>query len=301
MDRLNAMAAFVAVCDCQGFAPAARRLALSPSVVTRLVSGMEEHLGVRLLQRTTRSLKLTDAGARFLDRARRILGEVEEAELSAHEEHAHPRGRLVVAAPVLFGRMHVAPLLSAYLRRFADMRAELQLSDRLSSLVEEGVDVAVRVGKLADSGLVARRLGETRRVLVASPTYLERSGGAPHHPRDIARHQLIAFMPMAGAPHWRFVDQGDPGRELRVAVEPRYVTNSGDAAIAHALVGGGMTLAFYYQVVEAIHAGRLIELLKPYAPPAVPIQAVYPTSRLVPSKVRHFLELADDLGPWRFG
>ena len=186
-DRFDAMRAFVAVCDQQGFAAAARRLDLSASVVTRLVAGLEDHLNVRLLQRTTRSVHLTDAGARFLERARRILAELEEAELSAQDERAQPRGTLTVAAPLLFGRMHVAPLVSRFLDAYPDVRADLRLSDRNANLVEDGLDVAIRIGNLPDSGLVARRLSRTRRALVASPAYLAAHGGSPARPEDLAQ------------------------------------------------------------------------------------------------------------------
>jgi len=169
MDRLDAMSAFVAVCDAEGFAPAARRLGMSASAVTRLVAGLEDRLGVRLLQRTTRSVRLTEAGERYLQRARRILVEVDEAEDIAQSERATPRGRLVVTAPLLFGRMHVAPVLRRFLDDYPEVTAQLHLSDHVVNLVEEGVDLAVRIGMLEDSSLVARRLGQTRRLLVASP------------------------------------------------------------------------------------------------------------------------------------
>lgn len=290
-DRLDAMLAFVAVCDAEGFAPAARRLGLSPSAVTRLVAGLEDRLGVRLLQRTTRSLKLTDAGARFLERARRILAEVEEAELSAQEERAVPRGRLVVSAPLLFGRMHVAPILSRFLDEHPEARAELELSDRFMNLVEDGIDVAVRIGALTDSGLIARRLGWTRRVLVASPSYLS-AQGLPSRPEDLARHALIAFRSIAPGSGWRLVDPGS-GEPVTVAVEARFATNSGDAAIDHAKRGGGVTTAFCYQVDGPLRTGELVEVLRGWRPPAVPIQAVFPTSRLLSSKVRAFISLAE--------
>ena len=189
------MAVFAAVCDANGFAPAARRLRLSPSVVTRLVASLEERLGVRLLQRTTHSLHLTEAGMRYLERVRRILGEVEEAEEAARSERTAPRGKLVVTAPVIFGRLHVAPLLSRYMALHPQVTAELQLSDRNTHLVEEGIDVAVRIGSLDDSALVARRLGENRRVVVASAAYLQRRGW-PKHPGDVAGHDLILFGPL---------------------------------------------------------------------------------------------------------
>jgi DNA-binding transcriptional LysR family regulator len=203
-DRFEAMVAFVAVCDAPGFSAAARRLRVAPSVITRLVAGLEQRLGTRLLQRTTRSVRPTEAGDRFLERARRILAEVEEAEAAAIGERSSPRGRLVVSAPLLFGRMHVGPLLTRLLAAHPDLSAELVLSDRYVSLVEEGMDVAVRIGVLPDSGLIARRVGETRRVFVASPAYLAAHGGPPAHPADLARYELVSFAPLFGTGEWRF-------------------------------------------------------------------------------------------------
>src|ERR1700757_503871 len=190
MDRIDAMQAFVAVADLEGFAPAARKLKLSPSAVTRLVAALEQRLGARLLQRTTRSPALTDAGTRYLERARRILADVEEAERAAEGECTRPSGRLVVSAPVGFGRLHVSPVMSAYLKRYPEVAGELRLEDRLVSLVEDGVDLAVRIGELADSTLVARQVGTMRRVGVGSPAYLK-ARGAPNRPADIASHDTI--------------------------------------------------------------------------------------------------------------
>src|ERR1700755_1258464 len=167
MDRIDAMQAFIAVADLEGFAPAARKLGLSASAITRLVAGLEERLGARLLQRTTRSVTLTDGGERYLGRARRILGDVEEAEASAQAERTQPSGRLVVSAPLVFGRLHVGRLMSAYLKQYPAVSSELRLSDRMINLVDEGVDVAVRIGHLADSSLVARNVGDMRQLVVA--------------------------------------------------------------------------------------------------------------------------------------
>ncbi len=186
------MQAFVAVADLQGFAPAARKLSLSPSGVTRLVAGLEERLGARLLQRTTRSVTLTDVGSRYLERARRILADVEEAESSAEGERTRPRGRLVVSAPVGFGRLHVSPVMSAYLKRYPEVSADLRLSDGLVNLVEEGVDLAVRIGHLPDSTLVARHVGEMRRIVVASKAYLA-ARGEPQKPAELSSHETIHF------------------------------------------------------------------------------------------------------------
>src|SRR5216684_8740123 len=230
MDRIDAMQAFVAVADLQGFAPAARKLGVSPSGVTRLVAALEDHLGARLLQRTTRSVTLTDVGARYLVRARRILADVEEAEGSAQAERTRPSGRLVVSAPVGFGRLHVSPVMSAYLKRYPEVGAELRLADRMINLVEDGVDIAVRSGHLADSSLVARHVGEMRRIVVASSGYLQQRG-EPNTPEAIASHETIQFGAMTASPDWRFVEDG---REIRVACTPRFTTNSADAAFQYA-------------------------------------------------------------------
>jgi len=292
------MEVFVAVCDAQGFAPAARKLGLSPSVVTRLVAGLEERLGARLLHRTTRSLHLTDAGARYLERVRRILAETEEAEEIGRGEVARPRGRLAITAPVIFGRLHVAPLISRYLARHPEVTADLQLNDRNVALVEEGVDLAVRIGTLSDSSLMIRRVGQTRRVVVASPDYLARRG-EPRRPEDIASgaHDTIFFSPLQGARGWRF--EAEDG-EVRVPLTPRFTTNSGDAALAHACAGGGLTRALLYQVLPLLGARALAVVLEAFEPPPSPIHLVYPSSRLLSAKVRAFIDLAAAEAEWDF-
>ena len=289
-DRLREIRAFVAVCDACGFAPAARRMGVAASVVTRLIAGLEMDLGVVLLQRTTRSIKLTDAGARFLERSRRILADVAEAELAAQEERGSPRGRLIISAPLMFGRIHVAPLVSDLLEENPDLQIELNLSDRFVNLVEEGVDVAVRIGSLSDSALIARRIGTTRRMLVASPKYLA-NRGVPTKPEDLASHSLIAFHTTAPDREWKF---DLPGRGMvRVPLNPRFSTNSGEGAIEHAIRGGGIAAVFRYHVLSALADGRLVELLDQFASPEVPIQAVFPTTRLLSIKVRAFLGALD--------
>src|SRR3982075_3249676 len=207
MDRIDAMQAFVAVADLQGFAPAARNLGLSPSGVTRLIAALEDHLGARLLQRTTRSVTLTDVGARYLERIRRILADVEETEGSVQDERTRPSGRLVVSAPAGFGRLHVSPVMTAYLTRYPEVSGELRLADRMINLVEDGVDCAVRIGHLADSSLVARNVGDMRRIVVASPDYLKQRG-EPKTPAVISSHDTIQFGAIAAAPEWRFVEDG---------------------------------------------------------------------------------------------
>lgn len=296
MDRIEAMTVFVAVADLQGFAPAARKLGLSASAVTRMVAALEERLGARLLQRTTRSVMLTDVGARYLQRARQILADIEEAEGSAQAERAQPSGRLVVSAPVGFGRLHVTPLISAYLQRYADVSGELRLTDRMVSLVEDGIDVAVRIGHLPDSSLVARQVGSMPRVVVASPDYLARRG-QPKTPDDIAKHDTIQFGAIASAPEWRFVQNGD---DIRITHMPRFTTDVADAAIWHAEHGGGLTRVLAYQAADALAAGRLKRVLTEFEPPAVPIHIVYPTSRLLSAKVRTFIDLVTEIADWHF-
>jgi len=297
MDRLDAMQAFVTVADLKGFAPAARKLGLSPSGVTRLISGLENHLSTRLLQRTTRSVTLTDAGARYLERARRILADVEEAEIAAESERARPSGRLVISAPVGFGRLHVSPVLTAYLKRYREVSAELRLEDRMINLVEEGIDLAVRIGHLADSSLVARHVGEMRRITVASLGYLK-ARGEPKRPQDIAAHDTIQFGGAAGSHEWRFVEGGN---EVRLDYSPRLSTNSADAAIQYAEAGGGLTRVLAYQAADAIKRGRLKAVLTKFEQPALPIHIVYPTSRLLSAKVRTFIDLVVEVSDWHFG
>jgi DNA-binding transcriptional LysR family regulator len=297
MDRIDAMQAFVAVADLRGFAPAARKLGMSPSGVTRLVAALEDRLGARLLQRTTRSVTLTDAGTRYLVRARRILADVEEAEGSTQDERTRPNGRLAVSAPVGFGRLHVSPVMSAYLTRFPEVSGELRLSDRTINLVEEGVDLAVRIGHLPDSSLVARHVGEMRRIVVASNNYLKQRG-EPTTPEAIASHETIQFGAVSASPEWRFVrDDG----EVRVACAPRFSTNSADAAIQYAEQDGGLTRVLAYQAADAIKGGRLRIVLAKFEPPPLPIHLVYPTSRLLSSKVRTFIDLVTEISDWHFG
>jgi DNA-binding transcriptional LysR family regulator len=297
MDRIEAMTAFVAVSDLQGFAPAARRLGVSASAVTRLVASLEQRLGTRLLQRTTRSVTLTDVGARYLERARRILADLAEADSAAQAEQAQPTGRLVVAAPVGFGRLHVTPLMSAYLQRYAEVSGELRLNDRMVNLVEEGIDVAIRVGDLADSSLIARPVGQMRRIVVASPDYLVRRG-EPMTPEAIAAHDTIQFGTAVAAPEWRFIKDG---QDLRVPHAPRFTCNVADAAIWHAAQGGGLTRVLAYQAAEALAAGKLKVVLADCEQPPMPIHIVYPTSRLLSAKVRAFIDLAVATTDWHFG
>ncbi|WOH81270.1 LysR family transcriptional regulator [Bradyrhizobium sp. BEA-2-5] len=296
MDRIDAMQAFVAVADLEGFAPAARKLGLSPSAITRLIAALEEHLGARLLQRTTRQVTLTDVGARYLERARRILADVEEADDAVENERTRPEGRLVISAPFGFGRLHVSPVVSAYLKRYPGVGVDLRLSDRRINLVEDGVDLAVRLGHLPDSTLVARHVGRMRRIVVASAGYLKRRG-EPKRPADLTAHDTIQFGAMTATPDWRFMEDG---REVRITPTPRFTSNSSDAAIQYAEQDGGLTRVMAYQAAESLKARRLQIVLAEFEQPAVPIHVVYPTTRLLSAKVRTFIDIVTEITDWYF-
>lgn len=293
---MQGMEVFVAVAEHRGFAAAARRLGVSPSAVTRMVKALEDRLSIPLLQRTTRSVTLTDAGARYLDRARRILADLAEAEAAARAERTEPTGRFVVAAPAVFGRRHVAPLMCDFLARYPAVRGELTLADRMVSLVEEGVDLAVRIGWLDDSSLRTRPVGATRRVVVGSPDYLA-ARSRPRRPRDLASHTTIQFSGLTASTEWRFERDG---REERVAITPSFVTNSADAAITHARRGAGLTMVLSYQVIELLLGGELEIVLAGYEPAPLPIQLVYPGARLPSACVRSFIDLTCSTQAWSF-
>lgn len=296
MDRFDAINAFVAVADHSGFAPAARKLGLSTSAMTRHVSALEERLGVRLLNRTTRAVSLTDAGARFLERSRRILADLDEAEQMAENERGEPLGRLVLSAPQVFGRLHVAPLICEFMSRHPKLQAELLLSDRMVNLVEDGIDVAIRIGHLADSSDIARKVGAVRRVLVASPDYLA-VAGVPDSLKALETHRLISFTALTAPQLWKFEREGVA---LEINASPSYVSNSADAAIWHAMQGGGITMALSYQVADHLKDGRLKLLMPELEPAPYPVQFVYPSSRLLSFKVRAFLEHTLATRDWNF-
>jgi DNA-binding transcriptional LysR family regulator len=288
MDRIEAMTVFAAVVDAGGFAAAARRLRLSPPAVTRAVAALESRLGVRLLNRTTRRVSLTEPGARFLETARRLLAELDAAEKSAAGAAAEPMGELFLTAPVTFGRLHVTPVVGDFLAAHPGVTARLLLVDRTVGLVEEGVDAAVRIGALPDSSLQARKVGEVRRQVVASRAYLRRRG-TPHDPRELAAHDVIAFSGIGSGRDWRF----GAGRErLSVTVAPRLEVNDAAAAIALAERGDGLTRVLSYQAAASLAARRLVPVLEAFAPPPLPVQLVHPAGRFLPAKTRAFLDFA---------
>ncbi len=286
MDRLETMRAFVSVATLGSFAEAARQLRISPSVVTRSVAELEGRLGLVLLIRTTRSVRLTERGEIFLESCRQALEDIEGAERRVRGEDAEPRGTLKVAAPVLFGRLHVLPIITSILAQHPGLRIHLTLSDRNAHLAEETVDVAVRVGDLADSSMMAIRLGFVSRVLVASPDYLERRG-TPETPTDLPAHDIIAFESLDATNEWRF---GPTGKLVRV--EPRLTVNSGDAAIAAAEAGLGISRTLSYQVMASVLAGRLVPLLVDLTAEQLPVSAIYPARRISSTNLGAFIENA---------
>ena len=281
------MQVFVAVAEEQGFAAAARRLNQSAPAVTRAVAGLEEHLGVKLLNRTTRHVRATEAGERYLEDARRILAEVQAAEEAAAGINAAPRGRLVVTAPLLFGRRYVMPGIVDYLRRYPEVQVDALFLDRTVKLVEEGVDVGLRIGELPDSSLRALRVGAVRRVLVASPDYLE-TRGIPDTPHGLSEHTVIASNAGNYAPGWRF---HFPDGEESVRVQPRLTVTSNDSAIEAALQGLGITRLLSYQAADEIAAGRLVTLLEAFEPPASPVHIIHRSGPRSPGKIRVFIDL----------
>ncbi len=285
MDRLDAMRIFVAVAEAAGFAQAARQLRLSPPSVTRAVATLEERLGTSLFQRSTRHVRLTEAGARFLADARRILAELAEAEASAAGEHGAPRGELSITASQMFGRLHVAPLVQDFLKLHPGVSARLLLLDRVTNLIDEGFDIAVRIAQLQDSSLSAIRVGHVRRVVVAAPDYLARHG-QPQHPSDLLQHSAVMFSAGMAIDDWVFRDN------LRIAPPARFAVNSSEVAIAAAIAGHGVTRVLSYMVAPALAAGRLQVILRDYELPPVPVQLVHAEGRRTSPKIRAFLDFA---------
>jgi DNA-binding transcriptional LysR family regulator len=288
VDRLDTMRAFVAVAEAQGFAAAARRLAMSPPAVTRAIVALEDRIGTRLLHRTTRTVRLTEAGTRFLADCKRILGELDEAEASAAGSHAEPRGRLAVTASVMFGRLYVAPVVLDFLALNPRVTARTLFVDRVVDLVDEGLDVAVRIAHLPDSSLTALRVGAVRRVVCASPDYLARRG-TPRRLDELAQHDAIVFSPAEAAEDWSF-GAGSPGETVRPPA--RLIVNSAEVAIAAAAAGHGITRVLSYQAAAEVRAGRLAIVLAALEPPAIPISVVYPEGRRAAAKVRAFVDFA---------
>jgi DNA-binding transcriptional LysR family regulator len=284
MDRLLTLEMFVAVAGEGGFAAAARKLGSSPPAVTRGIAALEARLGTSLFHRSTRAVALTDAGTAFLGQARRILAELAGAERELRGAVAEPRGQLHLTAPVMFGRLHVLPVVGDLMAQHRDLMVRMMLIDRNVRIVEEGIDVAVRIGPLADSTLKAVRIGAVRQMLVASPAYLARRG-APATVADLAGHDLIGTMGPRWTSEWQFTS----GR-WRLDAPPRLVVNTVDGVLAAAEAGLGIANLLSYQLAEAVDAGRLISLLADEQPPALPVHLLFEPSRAALPAVRLFVD-----------
>lgn len=284
MDRLLTLEMFVAVADEGGFAAAARKLNSSPPAVTRGIAALEARLGTILFHRSTRAVALTDAGAAFLDQARRILADLAGAERALRGAAAAPGGQLHLTAPVMFGRLHVLPVAGALIAAHPALAVRMMLIDRNVRIVEEGIDVAVRIGALADSGLKAVRIGAVQQMLVASPAYLARRG-APTALADLGGHELIGTMGPRAGTEWQLKS----GR-WRLDPRPRLVLNTVDGALAAAEAGLGIANLLSYQLADALGAGRLIALLADEQPPPLPVHLLFEPSRAGLPAVRAFVD-----------
>ena len=285
MDKLRAMTSFARIVDKGSLTAAAADLGVSLPSMVRTLAALERELGARLLARTTRRLSLTDEGRQYLEQCRSILGQVQEAEAALHSRRSAPQGRLAVTASVLFGRRYVAPLMSEFLQQHREVNGELLFVDRVVNLVEEGIDAAIRIGRLADSSLVGLRLGEVRRVVCASPAYL-RSRGTPRRPEELREHRCIHFTGLAPQPEWAF-------RSLprKVAITSAITCNQADAAIEACGAGLGPGLFLSYMVAPLLRAGKLKYILEEFEPEPMPVHFVHPQSRLLSSTVRAFADL----------
>lgn len=288
MDRLEAMRVFVKVAEASSFNAAARRLGVSPAAATRAVAALEERLGARLLHRTTRAVRLSEAGAHYLADCRRILHEVEEAEAAASGAHTEPRGTLAITAPAMFGRRHVAPVAIDFLARHPEVTLRTLLVDRVVDLIDEGIDVAVRIAHLPDSSLNATRVGAVRRVVCGAPAYLAEHG-MPERPVDLLRHRIITFAPGVAPPGWTF-HRGT--RTETVNPPARLIVNTAEVAIAAAVAGQGLTRVLSYQAAPEIRAGRLRVVLDAFEPPPIPIHVVHREARVTSGRVRAFVDFA---------
>ena len=302
MDQLHLMRVYVAVAEEQGFAAAARRLAMSPPAVTRAVAGLEESLGVKLLNRTTRHVRTTESGARYLEDARRILAQVKLANEAAAGINADPAGNLVVTAPVMFGQMFVMPGIVDYLQRFPKTQVDALFLDRVVNMLEEGVDVGIRIGELPDSTMRAIKVGSVRRILVASPDYLKQHG-IVQSPDALNEHSLISSSAGRLVQEWRFDHPTASGRTpvntgkkigLTIRIQPRLTVTTNDAAIKAACAGFGIARLLSYQVSEQLAKGQLKILLENFEPTAMPVQIVHREGRLASAKVRAFIDLMSE-------
>jgi DNA-binding transcriptional LysR family regulator len=288
MDRLDAMRVFVAVADAGSLSAAARALKVPLPTVSRKLAQLEEHLGVGLIVRTTRKFVLTEPGRIYLDSCRRLLGEIETAERMAAGEYATPKGRLHVTAPIVFGRLHVLPVVLAFLKAYPEVDLRLSLVDRVVDMFEEGIDVAVRIAHLADSSLIAARVGAAKLVTCAAPAYLK-ANGTPRTPGELIQHHCIASAVMSPADRWSYRIDGE---DRAVPIRARLAVTTAEAGIDAAIAGIGITRVLSYQVAASIKSGKLKPILRPFELPEIPVSLVHPEARLTPPKVRAFLDFA---------
>jgi DNA-binding transcriptional LysR family regulator len=288
MSRFHLISVFVAVVDANGFAGAARKLSLSPPAVTRAINELENQLGVRLLTRTTRVVRVTDAGARYAQDCRRILAEMMDADESVTGAHGAPRGHIAITAPVLFGTQFVAPIVAEYLQKYPLVNAHCFFLDRVVNMIDEGMDVGIRIGQLADSSMQAIRVGQVRRVICAAPSYLAQHG-APILPDDLHQHCVVSASTITATPEWRLASKGVTHT---IKLQPRMITSTNDSAVRTALDGFGLTRLLSYQVAEYLRDGRLITLLEDFEPEAIPVHVVHREGRHASQKIRAFLDLS---------
>jgi DNA-binding transcriptional LysR family regulator len=288
MDRFESMSTLLAVVEAGSLSAAARRLNTPLTTVSRKVAELEAHLKTRLLTRSSRRIALTDAGRSYVAACKRILEELGEAERAASGEYSAPRGDLLITAPVVFGRLHVLPVVIEFLRAYPDIDIRLGLADRIVNIQEEPVDLAVRIGHLPDSSLVARRVGPIRRVICASPAYFAERG-TPKQPADLAAHDCITFEGMTAPESWSFPTGTS---EATVAIRSRLVVNTAEAAVDAAKAGVGITRVLSYQVASALGEGALVFALQEFEPAPLPVHLVHVGQRLLPLKLRAFLDFA---------
>jgi DNA-binding transcriptional LysR family regulator len=288
MDRFESMSILVTVSEAGSLSAAARRLGTPLATVSRKVSDLETHLKTRLLNRSNRRVTLTDAGQSYVAACKRILEEVGEAERAAAGEYSAPTGDLTITAPIVFGRLHVLPVAVEFLKAYPDIDIRIALADRVVNILEDHVDLAVRIGELPDSSLRARRLGSTRRVVCGSPAYFA-ARGAPKSPAELGAHDCITFEGMMSAEAWTFtIGKSDAA----VAIHSRLVVNTAEAAIDAATAGGGITRVLSYQAAAPVRAGALAIVLQDFEQAPSPVNLVYPDQRLLPLKLRAFLDFA---------
>lgn len=282
MDRLDELQVFLAIIEAGSMAAAAHKLRRSPSAVTRILATLEERVGVRLFERSTRRLTATSEGQRLAEQARRLLGDYELA-IREHQD-APPRGLLRITAPTVFGSRHVAPVVTKFLMRHPEIQVELVLGDRNLDLIDSGIDLALRIGPLDSSGLVARKLGEVRRVTVASPAYLA-ARGTPGSPDELAGHELILGTTVNGMAQWRY-------RHEVVRFTPRLQVNDVEGVLNAARAGFGIARALSYQAAPDLEAGSLRLLLREYEPAPMPVHLVFPSARHMAPRLRAFVDFA---------